>query len=62
MDLNSTPLIKYHEIRVDETDIYDDAWGFNSNFSDVLNFLGKIDDTPACEMSQRLIEMISSRS
>jgi hypothetical protein len=36
MDLNSTHLIKYHEIRVDDTDIYDDAFGFNSDFNDVF--------------------------
>ena len=61
MDLTSTPFVKYQEIKVDSTDIYDDAWGFSTDFSDVLNFLGKIDNTPAGDMSERLIEIISSR-
>jgi hypothetical protein len=62
MDLNSTPFVKYQEIKVDDTDIYDDAWGLTRDFSDVLNFLGKIDNTPAGDMSVRLIEMIHTRS
>lgn len=60
MDLNSTPLIKYHEIRVDDTDIYDDAFGFNSGFNDVLSFLGKADIGPSDGVTERLIELISS--
>jgi hypothetical protein len=61
MDSNSTPFVKYQEIRVADTDIYDDAWAFSTDFSDVLNFLGKIDNTPACEMGERLIESITAR-
>jgi hypothetical protein len=61
MDINSTPFVKYHEIKVDETDIYDDAWGFNTEFNDVLCFLDRIDITPPGKMSERLIEMIHSR-
>lgn len=61
MDLISTPLVKYHQVRVDDTDIYEDAWGFSSEFDDVLGLLGKIDNSPAAAMTERLIEMISSR-
>ena len=62
MDLTSTPFLKYHEIEVTGADIHDDAWGFNSEFSDVLIFLGKIDDPAADEMTERLIGLIASRS
>jgi hypothetical protein len=62
MDLNSTPFVKYQEIRTDDTDIYDDAWGFSTDFSDVFNFLGKINYSPASEMGERLIETITARS
>jgi hypothetical protein len=61
MDLKSTPFVKYHEIRVDDTDIYDDAWSLTPEFDDVLGLLGKIDCSPAAAMTERLIEMISSR-
>lgn len=61
MELASTPFLKYHEIEVESTDIHYDAWGFNSEFSDVLSFLGKIDDSPVDEMSERLIELIASQ-
>jgi hypothetical protein len=62
MNLISTPFLKYHEIEAESTDIHDDAWGFNSEFSDILSYLGKIDETPADAMSERLIDLITSRS
>jgi len=61
MDLTSTPLLKYEEINVDSTDIYDDAWGFVSEFSDVLDFLGKVDNSPAGKMGERLIGMLAGK-
>jgi hypothetical protein len=55
MDLNSTPFISYSEINVEETDLYEDAWGFNSEFQDILNLLGTIDSEPGDYMAERLI-------
>ncbi len=59
MDLTSTPFVKYHEIEIEETDIYDDAWGFNSEFNDILSFLGPIDESPADRMADHLVFMIT---
>jgi hypothetical protein len=58
MDLNSTPFISYSEIVVEDTDLYEDAWGFNSEFQDVLNCLGKIDSAPGDLMAERLIDAL----
>jgi hypothetical protein len=59
MDLTSTPFITYHEINVEETDLLDDAWGFNTEFGDVISQLGEIDTSPGDRMAGQLIEMIS---
>jgi len=61
MELISTPTLKYDEIEVKATDIYDDAWGFNSEFSDVFSVLGKPDYTPADRMGERLIKILSGK-
>jgi hypothetical protein len=58
MVLTSTPYISYQEINVENTDLLDDAWGFNSEFSDVINFLGKVETDPGEQMTARLIGMI----
>jgi hypothetical protein len=55
MDLTSTPFISYSEINVEDTDLYEDAWGFNSEFQDVLKLLGVIDSEPGDHMAERLI-------
>lgn len=55
MDLTSTPFVSYSEINVKETDLYEDAWGFNSEFQDVLKELGSIDSEPGDLMAERLI-------
>ncbi|MFN8209510.1 MAG: hypothetical protein U0T33_00895 [Bacteroidales bacterium] len=62
MNNTSTRFIKYGEIKTDETDIYDDAWGFAGEFSDVLNFLGKTDTSAADLMGERLIGLLYSRN
>lgn len=59
MDLNSTPFISYSEINVEATDIYEDAWGFSSEFRDVISLLGEIDTSPGDLMADRLIMTIS---
>ncbi|MBP8958819.1 MAG: hypothetical protein KBG40_00135 [Bacteroidales bacterium] len=61
MNLISTKLISYFNINPDETDIYDDAWGFSSEFADVLNFLGTIDDEPPSATTEKLLEIINKK-
>jgi hypothetical protein len=58
MGLTSTPLISYCDINVEETDLFEDAWGFNADYCDVINVLGKINTDPGKGLTDRLIEMI----
>jgi hypothetical protein len=62
MVLTSTHFISYDEIKVEDTDIIEDAWGFNKDFYDVLGFLGRIDPDPGEELTDRLIKLISEQS
>ena len=59
MELTSTPFISYSEINVETTDLFEDAWGFNSEFHDVISFLGQLDNEPGDRMAERLIIEIS---
>jgi hypothetical protein len=61
MGLNSTPFLSYHEIQIDEIDIYDDAWGFNSEFSDVINLLSLVKPVPEKRLTKRLIERVRQK-
>jgi hypothetical protein len=54
----STPFITYSDIKVEETDLFDDAWGFRSEFADVLMMLGEVDPSPGERMAEQLIELI----
>lgn len=58
MGLNSTPFLSYHEIQVDEIDIYDDAWGFGSEFEDVINLLNLVKPVPEKRLTKKLIERV----
>jgi hypothetical protein len=57
----STPFITYREINVEETDLYEDAWGFNSEFQDVISQLGEFDSSPADRIAGQLISMINDQ-
>lgn len=58
MDKNSTPFVSFCDINVDETDLYEDAWGYNSQFIDVIELLGQINVVPGDRLTKDLIEMI----
>jgi hypothetical protein len=58
MGINSTPFISYHEINVSETDLLDDAWGFDPGFSDVIRFLGEYKPEPDDQLITSLFERI----
>lgn len=62
MGITSTPFVSYHEIYVEETDLFEDAWGFNTEFSDMISFLGRIDSDPGNILTARLIEEISKHN
>ncbi len=61
VNLTSTQLISFRNINTDEVDIYDDAWGFASEFTDVLDFLGTIDAEPPSAATEKLLELISKK-
>jgi hypothetical protein len=58
MGLISTPFLSYHEIQVDNIDIYDDAWGFYQEFSDVINLMEQLRPVPKKRLTKRLIERV----
>ena len=58
MGLTSTPYLSYHEINVNETDLLEDAWGLDSQYSDVIQFLGEYKPEPGKELISSLIELV----
>lgn len=58
MDSNFTQLISYDEICVDEIDLYEDAMGFNTEFIDVIQLLGKMQVEPGEALTEELIDKI----
>lgn len=43
MDFNSTQFAKFSDIEVEDVDLYEDALGLNTEFSDVYRFLDQLD-------------------
>lgn len=58
MGLTYTPFISYHDIKVEKTDLFEDAWGLNSGYCDVIQFLGELKPEPEKQLVSRLIELI----
>jgi len=58
MGLTSTPFISYHDIRVDQIDLIEDAWGFNSEFQDVIDLLKQLNAVPGKKVTKALISKI----
>lgn len=58
MGINSTHFISYHEINVDDTDLIDDAWGFNNDFYDVILLLRMFRIEPGEHLTKNLIDKI----
>ena len=61
MGLTSTPFISYHNIKVKDVDLFEDAWGLNSEFCDVIDLLRQIKAVPGRRLTKRLIEKISKQ-
>jgi len=62
MALTSTPFLSYHEIQVDHIDIYEDAWGFYQEFSDVIKLLEQVEPVPKKRLVKRLIERVRQQN
>jgi hypothetical protein len=58
MGLNSTPFLSYREINTDETELFEDAFGFYPKFSDVIDVLKQVKPVPGKRLTRRLIEKI----
>jgi hypothetical protein len=58
MALTSTPFLSYHEIQVDNIDIYEDAFSLYQEFGDVINLLGQLNPVPKKRLTKRLIERV----
>ena len=58
MGLNSTQFISYHDIKVEDVDLFEDAWGLNYEFCDVINLLRQIEIVPERRLTNRLLEKI----
>jgi hypothetical protein len=58
MDLTSTHFISYHDIKVENADLIEDAFGLNREFRDVIGFLRKVRFEPGEGLTKRLIDKI----
>jgi hypothetical protein len=58
MGLISTQLISFKDINVDDTDLVEDAWGLNSEFSDVIAMLSQLDTVPQNDPAAGLLDKI----
>jgi hypothetical protein len=58
MGLNSTQFISFQSINVEEIDLIEDAWGLNSQYCDVIDFLGQLKTVPQKSLTNSLIGKI----
>ena len=61
MGLISTPFISYRDIKVEDIDLFEDSWGLNAEFSDVIDLLGQLKVTPGERMTKALIKRIRKK-
>lgn len=56
-----TPILSSGKIKVDEIDLFEDAWGLKNEFTDVLDLLGQLEVVPGKYLTQVLIDKIRSQ-
>ncbi len=61
MGINSTQFLSYYDIRTENIDIIEDAFGLNSEFSDVIALLGKVKAVPGRRLTKALIEKVRKK-
>jgi hypothetical protein len=61
MVLISTQFITLTDIRVEEIDLIEDAWGLNSEFNDVIDLLREIKPVPERCLTTTLIKKIRKK-
>ena len=58
MGLTSTQTVTYREINVKDTDLIEDAFGFNCDFYDVVACLRRVRFEPGEAITKRLLDKI----
>ena len=58
MGLTSTQFISYSDIEVKNIDLFEDAFGMRSEFSDVIAFLKKASFEPEKDLIKKLADKI----
>jgi hypothetical protein len=58
MVIVSTQFITLRDIKVEEIDLIEDAWGLNSEFSDVIDLLREMNPVPERCLTTSLIKKI----
>jgi hypothetical protein len=61
MELISTPLITYRNIKVKNIDLFEDAWGLNSEFNDVITQLHRVKPIPGRGLTRNLMIKIRKK-
>lgn len=62
MGLFSTQFISYDDIRVEEIELIEDAWGMKSEFYDVFALLGQVKTGPDPQLTGKLIGKIRNQN
>jgi hypothetical protein len=58
MGLISTQFITFRDIKVEDIDLIEDAWGLNTEFCDVIDLLRQIEPVPERCLTTTLIKKI----
>lgn len=61
MGFNSTQFISYRDIKVQDLDLIEDAWGFSHEYRDVINLLRLIKIEPGRSLTTKLLEKIRNQ-
>lgn len=56
MGLNSTPFLSYRNIKTDKIDLFEDAFGIYSQYSDVIGLLSMVKPVPGKRLTRRVIK------
>jgi len=62
MGLTFTPFLSHQDILVDEIDLYEDAWGFSTEFYGVIELLKQVKPVPGKRLIRRLIKRIREQN
>lgn len=58
MGLNSTQFLSYRDIKIENTDLIEDAFGLNSQYCDVIYLIRQLDVAPGKGLTDKLIRRI----